>query len=541
MIKAKALNNSQIGRAAAVMLVGFLASGLLGLVRTAVFNATFGASAELEAFITAQRIPEMLFTLVAGGALGSSFIPVFAQYLAKENHASAWRLASAVMTLSAIAASILGVLLIIFAPVVVTPLMAQDPPEYQVLAIRLTQIMLVTTVIFSASGLLMGILNAHQIFLLPALALSMNNIGLIIGALVISRLLPPDHVLFSQPDTTLSANIYGLAFGAVIGALLHLLVQVPGLPHIKAQLRPIPNWGVEGVREVLTLMLPRMFGLAVVQTNFMISAYFANGMVEGSYVALSTAWYLMFFVLGIIAQSIGTAVFPSLSALAAAGDMEGYKDRLAGALRGILFLAFPATVGLIILGQPVITILFERNEWTPQATAGTAWALAFLALGIAGHGLLEVLSRAFYALSDTMTPVLVGVAAMVANIILNMVFIQFVGDPNSLERGAFAGLALAISLTTIVESLILWVLLARRINGGRAAYVLDGALRALLAALGMGAAVWAVNSLLVNNGALVVSIVGMITGMGVFFVLAFVLGLEEARTVPVMVLRRIKR
>ena len=191
-------------------------------------------------------------------------------------------------------------------------------------------------------------------------------------------------------------------------------------------------------------------------------------------------------MLGVIAQSVGTAVFPSLSALAAANDMAGFKDRLAGAMRGVLFLAFPAMVGLILLGSAGDRVLFQRGAWTAEDTAATAWALSFFALGIAGHCLLEVLSRAFYALSDTRTPVLVGVASMISNIILSLIFVHIIGNPASLSRGPFAGLALANSLTTLLEGLTLWLLLRRRIGDLNDRYILNGASRSLAAALGMG-------------------------------------------------------
>src|SRR5262249_41731712 len=152
--------------------------------------------------------------------------------------------------------------------------------------------------------------------------------------------------------------------------------------------------------EVLVLMGPRVLGLAIVQINFIVNVNLTSGMIEGSRVALTTAWTLLFFVIGVIAQSVGTAVYPSLSTLAAANDMPGFKNRLAGAMRSVLFLAFPAMIGLILLGAPGISVLFQRGAWTAEDTAATAWALAFFALGIAGHCLLEVLSRAFYALSD---------------------------------------------------------------------------------------------------------------------------------------------
>jgi putative peptidoglycan lipid II flippase len=247
----------------------------------------------------------------------------------------------------------------------------------------------------------------------------------------------------------------------------------------------------------------------------------------------------MFFALGVIGQSVGAAVFPTLSALAAADDMDGFRDRLARALRGVLFLALPATVALIALGEPLVQVLYQRGAWTTEDTTATAWALAFYATGIAGFALLEVLSRAFYALADTWTPVRVGIAAMLANIALSLVFIQVIGEPGSLARGPFAGLALANALTTLLEALALWWLLRRRIGGVSDSYVLDGAARAGLAALALGAALLLLDRLV--DGALLTLLAGAVVGSAVFFGVAALLRLDEAVSVPRALLRRLRR
>ncbi|HLV34720.1 MAG TPA: murein biosynthesis integral membrane protein MurJ [Spirillospora sp.] len=539
MTSSRALSNSQIARAALLVLVGFLASGVLGVVRTAIINATFGAGDALDAFVWAQRLPELIFVLVAGGALGSSFIPVFARLRERDDaEYSAWRLASAVMTLSALAAGVLSLIVVLLAPFIVSNLLAPGAePEVQALTADLMRIMMVTPFVFSISGLLMGILHAHQLFLLPSLAISMNNIGLIIGALVIARLLPAGSGVEQVGDS----NVYGLAYGAALSAFLHLAVQLPGLRQMDARLRPLFDWRIPGVMEVLRLMGPRVLGLAVVQINFVVNAVFTSGMISGSAAALATAFTLMFFALGIIGQSLGSAVFPSLSALAAAGDMDGFKDRLATALRSVLFLAFPAMIALVLLGGPLVEVLYQRGEWTAEHTQAAAWALAFYATGMAGFALLEVLSRAFYALADTWTPVKIGTAAMISNIVLSIIFIQFIGDWSSLARGPFAGLALANALTTNLEALGLWWLLRRRIGSINDGQVLRGAGKALAASLGMGTVLWVAASALHTQGALATLVAGGVAGGVVFFVLSLLLRLDEVTAVPRLLLRRVRR
>jgi len=288
-------------------------------------------------------------------------------------------------------------------------------------------------------------------------------------------------------------------------------------------------------------MLPRMLGLAVTQLNFLVNLYFASQMVEGSNSALNVAWFLMFFVLGVIAQSVGTAVFPSLARLAAEGDLRGFGSRVTSAMSGVLFLAIPASVGLIVLGVPVVALMVERGEWLPDATAGTAWALAFFAIGIAGHGLLEVLSRAFYALSDTRTPVLIGIASLASNIVLSIVFIRFIGDPASLARGPIACLALANSVTTLLEAAALWWLLSRRLKSLDNRLMLSSLGRSIASSILMGVLVTSVVALLSGQSNLILVAAGGLIGAISYFALTAALGVAEARAVPLILLRRFRR
>ena len=556
MSKSRALSNTQMARAALVLLVGFLASGVLGFVRTGVLAAQFGTGDAIDAFYAAQQIPEIIFVLVAGGALGSSFIPIYAKRR-EDNEVDAWQLASAVMTLTSLAAGIFGILVAIFAdPLVRSILLPDSSPDLQLLTVNMTRMMMITPFIFSISGLIMGILQSYGLFILPSLAISMNNIGIIFGAIVLAPLLASEpytavDVITQSSALTITnvdslpvdqignASVYGLAYGAILSAVLHLLVQIPGLFMIKANLRFLPNRHIEGVTEVLKLMGPRVLGVGVVQVNFVVNIILASTMVAGSYTALRTAFTLMFFALGIIGQSVGSALFPSLSALYAENDMDGFKNRLAGTMRSVLFLAFPATVAFIVMGEPIVSI-FERGEWTLESTQGTAWALAFYATGIAGFVLLEILSRAFYALSDTWTPVKIGIGAMVSNIVLSLIFIQFIGNPDNLARGSFAGLALANALTTLIESLILWWLMSRHIGGIRDMYIIKGSAKAIVASLVMGIILWVLPIFVPLTG-FPLAIVGAIVGGLVFFSVSVALGLEEATAVPNMILRRFRR
>ena len=533
-----ALDNRQIIEKGLIVLAGFLASGVLGLLRIAVVGAQFGTGAANDTFAAAQQLPETVFVLVAGGALGSSFIPVFARYRESDPD-EAWRLASAVMTLSAATAALFGLLVAVFAPQLVSHLLFADRSlEQQRLMVEMIRLMMITPVIFSVSGLVMGILQSYAAFWLPAIAISMNNIGIVIGALVIAPILPPHPNIGQVGDL----NVMGLAYGAVLSAVLHLLVQLPGLFKVRARLRFLLSIHVPGVFDVLRLMGPRVFGLAVVQINFYVNIRFASAMADGSVVAIRYAFMLCFFVLGMIGQSQASAVFPTLAALRAKGDYAGFRDRLARAMRNVLYLAFPASALLIVLGEPLVSIL-QRGAWTAESTQAVAWALSFYAIGIAGFALLEVLSRAFYALEDTRTPVIAGTCAMLGNIVLNLVFIQFIGDPESLARGAFAGLALANALTTIVEALALWWLLRRRLaNISSTASTHDRAILvsaggSLILSLLMAAALSALKNA-IPAGSLYGAVIGIIAGGAIFFGVGYIFDLSETRALLLPLYRR---
>ena len=541
MSDGKALENRQVIEKALIVLIGFVASGLLGLLRIAIVGAQFGTGAALDTFSAAQQLPETVFVLVAGGALGSSFIPIYATWRQQDARA-AWRLASAVMSLSAAAAALLGIVVYLFAPQLVSlVLFSNRPPEQQQLVTDMIRLMMLTPVIFSISGLVMAILHSHAAFWLPAIAISMNNIGIIIGALIIAPALPAHPDVGQVGDL----NVIGLAYGAVLSAVLHLLVQIPGLFTLRARLRPLLSLSIPGVADVLRLMGPRVLGLAVVQVNFHVNIILANTMVDGSVIAIRYAFMLSFFVLGMIGQSTASAVFPTLAALRAKGDYDGFKDRLSHAMRNVLYLSFPASAVLIVLGEPLVSIL-QRGQWNAESTQAVAWALGFYAIGLAGFALLEVLSRAFYALEDTRTPVIAGICAMVSNIILNLIFIQIIGDPTSLARGAFAGLALANALTTLVEALILWWLIRRSLaESGTTPDIHDRAILrsaggSLLLSLVMAGALLLLTRALPDGG-LTLALSGCILAALIFFGGGYLFNLSESRALLRPLLRRLLR
>ena len=473
--------NRQIARAAGTVMFAILFGQLAGLARGILVANTFGASPELDAFFAANRVSETLFLLVAGGALGSAFIPTFTGLLAKDKTDSAWRLAASLANAVTLTLSLLAALTALFAPQVVRFALApglSTNPELFSLTVSLLRIQLISAVLFGLGGLIVGILNAHQIFLIPALTPTMYQLGIIFGA------------IFLAP----SMGIYGLAWGVVFGAVMYLLVQVPSLIKLlrtayyvlrntQYEVRSILGLHDPNVRNVLLLMLPRLLGVAVVQLNFWVNTNLASTMEAGSVASLTYAFSLMLMAQAAIAQSVAIAAMPTFSAQHALGKIDEMRASLAASLRGILLMAVPASVGLILLRGPLISFLYQRGEFDSRDVQLVAWALLWFAAGLVGHSIMEVLTRAFYAQQDTKTPVIIGTIAMGLNVVFSILFSKYFASIGWFPLG---GLALANSLATALEAIALFIFMRKRLNGIEGKAIANSAWRVALAALGMG-------------------------------------------------------
>lgn len=509
----------RIASAALIVMIFFVLSRITGLLREIIVAAQFGASAELDAYLAAFRVPDLLFQLVAGGALGSAFIPTFAAHWVKDDEAGAWLLFSRVVNLITLILVVLAGLASLFALPLMQQIIARGfSPEQQQLAATLMRWMLISTVIFGASGLVMGALNATQHFLLPAAAPVLYNLAIMAGA------------WFLAPTW----GVRGLVLGVVVGAVLHFLVQLPGLISRKVRYTPSLSLTDAGVGEVMRLMGPRVLGLFFVQLHFLVNTILASGLDEGRLSALNYAWMLMLLPQGIFAQAIATAIFPTFAAQIAANNREAMQRTFGQTLRTVLFLTLPAAVGLFVLRIPLIEMLFQRRQFTAEDTLLVSYALQFYAIGLIAHSLLEIVVRAFYALHDTWTPVVVGVAAMVANIGLSLLLVR------PLEHG---GLALANSTATIAEMLVLLWLLHRRMGGIDGQRLLLSLGKSGLAAVVMGALIW----LWVSVSSLFDAISGnsWLVGLGGIVVAAFGYGLgslllksEELQPAVAAILRK---
>ncbi len=506
--------SKQIARAAVIVVGAFVLSRMLGLAREVIVGSQFGTSGELGAYLAAFRIPDILFQVVAGGALGSAFIPTFTSHLARKDEAGGWRLASAIINLLLLILTGLALLGILFAFPLVRYVVAPGfDPAKQALTAELMRYMLISTVVFGVSGVVMGILNAYQHFLLPALAPALYNLSIIGCALLFAR----------------SMGVRSLALGVVVGALLHLAVQVPQLLHLGVKYTPDLGLRDPSVREVGRLMLPRAIGLGVVQINFLVNTILASRLGASTLAALNYAWLLMLLPQGIVAQGIATAAFPTFSHLIAQGKMDEMRSALSATLRAVFYISIPASFGLFVLRVPVIQVLFQRGAFDVGSTEAVAAALQFYAAGLFAHAGVEIVTRAFYAMHDTATPVTIGVGAMAANIALSLLLIGPMGYP---------GLALSNSLATIGEMLALIYVIRRRVAGFGGREMGASLARVIVASLGMAWAAWRASDLLGPLGLLAQAGGSLAVAGAVYLVLTVVLGSPEVRTLWGWVSRR---
>lgn len=517
--------NRQIARAAGTVMFAIIISTLTGLARQILVADAFGTSADFEAFSAANRISEALFTLVARGALAAAFIPTFTGLLARQHRRSAWRLASAVFNLILLVTAIACLLAAVFAPQIVhyilAPGFAADPAK-EALTISLARLMLPSAAIFSISGLVMGIMNAHQVFLIPALTPSMYQLGMIFGVIVLSPRL----------------GIFGLAWGVLIGACLHLALQIPSLRRQKGAYTPTLGLTDPQVREVVRLMGPRLLGVAVVELNFWVNTRLASLQPEGSLAGIAIAFPLMLMPQAAIAQSIAIAAMPTFSAQVALGKLDEMRISLAASLRGALLLSIPASVGLMMLRVPIITLLYQRGEFNERSTQMVAWALLWYAAGLVGHAVVEILTRAFYAQHDTKTPVMVGAVAMGLNILLSVLLSAVFYRLGWMPHG---GLALANSLATGVEMVGLGVLMRKRLGGLGGEQIARAVLQGGGASLAMALGLWVWMQVTPSLPAWQVGTGGVALGGIVFAATLWLLGAREARGAARWLAQRLPR
>lgn len=425
-----------------------LTSRVLGLIREQTLAGVFGAGNEMDAFLVALRLPSLVRDLFAEGAMSAAFVPTFATYLARHGKAAAWRLANNVITVLLLVTGLLVTLGIIFAEPIArfyAPEFADIPGKLD-LTVRLGRIVLPFLTLVAIAAVVMGMLNSLHHYFVPALAPAMFNVATIVCLLALVPLLPRIGV----------APITALAVATLAGGLLQIAIQWPSLRREGFRFRPMIDLREPGLRQMLLLMGPGTIGLAATQINLFVTTQLATYQGVGAVSWLQYAFRLIYLPIGVFGTSIATAVLPRVAAQAAVDDRRAIARTLSGGYGLMMAVNIPASVGLMVLSDDIIRLLFERGRFLASDTAATAAALRFYALGLIGYSVARMSSPVFYALGRSRTSIMVSTATIVVNLFASLALVPVMG---------FTGLALSTSSAALFSAAVLVTLLWRHVGG----------------------------------------------------------------------------
>ena len=516
-----------VSGAAAIVVGATLLSRVLGLIRDVVIAHQLGATADSDIYIGAFKVCDLLMYLVAGGALSSTFIPVFKEYLHQNKERQAWQAFSVVATVTAIVAVLFVLLAEVFTPTFVHLINGGYTPDQIARAVPLVRIILPAQIFFMVGGLLMGTLNARGQFLVPALGPSIYNVGIIFGAAVLYPL---------------GLGLPGLMWGALLGAFVgNFALQV--VPVVRLGMRYRPSLAVlhPGAVKVWRMMLPIVLGVSLPNVDQLITGNFASELSTGSQASIGFATRMMLIPIGVFAQAMGIAILPTMASQAAAGQRRAFRATANKALRTILFLTVPSSALLFLLAQPVVVFLLQSGRFTPAATLMTASALRFYSLGIFAWSAQAILTRGFYALQDSRTPVISGTIMTVLFIIMSWLVV------NASDWGV-SGLAAVTSIAATLHMMVLFVILRRRMRGIQEARLLTSIVKTSLATGSLCLAVVLLRgvlshvlpsgeSLTKSEAAVVLAVAGG-GGLAAFGFAARALRMDELQSVVALVRRR---
>lgn len=467
--------SSKLAKSAGLIGAATMTSRLLGLVRETVLAAVFGASAspQMDAFNVAFRVPNLLRDLFAEGAMTAAFVPTFTRTLTAKGKDEAWRLGGLVMNALLVVTGVLVVIGMVFAPQITSAFVDAEfvaVPGKLALTTQLTRIMLPFLCTLAVAAAMMGMLNSLHRFFIPSLSPAMFNVASIFSALALAPSMPRFGL---EP-------IVAIAIGTLLGGLGQILLQWPALRQEGFRYQPIVSFTDPAVLEILRLMGPATVGLAAVQINVFVNTHLATGQEQGAVSWLQYAFRLMYLPIGIFGVSIATASLPDISRQAVTDDLKAIRETVSRALRLMLMLNVPATIGLMVLAHPIVAMIYERRMFHAADTAATAAALTFYAPGLLGYSAVKIASPTFYSLRDSRTPVIVSVLSVAVNLAINLMLVRVMG---------YRGLALGTALAAVFNAgLLLW-LLRRRLGGLDGRRVTVALVKVTAASAAMGLAV----------------------------------------------------
>jgi putative peptidoglycan lipid II flippase len=449
-----------------------MVSRVLGYVRDSLMGSIFGVGAISDAFLVAYRIPNLLRDLLAEGALSSAFIPVFTDHLTKEGKESAWRLVNLMLNALIIILSAIVITGIIFTPVIVHALQWKVTGDMFELTVRLTRTVFPFIAFMALAALMMGILNTHHNFTVPAFAPAILNVAIIITGVFICPFFR------DRPDR----QILAWTIGALIGGLGQFLIQVPAVIKAGWTYKPILNFADKGVKKIFSLMTPAVFAQSVTQINIIVVNTIMAGLLGKA--AITYLYYgnrLMYLPLGVFAVAIATATLPVIAKNISKGETAQAIDTYSMAIRLAFFITIPATLGMIVLSLPINCLLFQYGKFAYADAQATAMTSVLFTLGLFAFSGVKITVPIFYALDQSSTPVKIGIATVITNIILGSLLMQ---------KMSYYGLALSTSLSAVLNFSLLTYFLRKRWGSIKGSEILSSALRITFAALFMMAFCW---------------------------------------------------
>jgi putative peptidoglycan lipid II flippase len=519
-------------KAAGIIGLAVMCSRVLGLLRDQIFLALFGGASAMDAFTAAFRIPNLLRDLFAEGALSTAFVTTFSKTIVRGGDESAWRLANKVATMTAVVLGLVCVAGVAFSGPLVALLAPGFGAEKAALTVHLTRIMFPFILLVSLAALVMGMLNAKNVFGMPAMASSFFNIGSIVGGVAIGYYIDPHFGL---------AALTGLAIGTVFGGTLQFLVQLPALAKAGYHYRPDFRWRDEGVKAILLLMGPSVIAASTTQFNVLINSMFASDLGDGVIVGLSVAFRLMQLPLGLFGVALGTVTLPLLSRLVVNGQMDAFRSELARAMRLGFLLTVPSTVGLMLLAEPIISLLYQHGKFTADQAQLAAGALRFYAIGLTGYSALKVLVNAFYALDRRKTPMVVSFIAVGLNLLFNWVFTFRLGL-------GFRGLAFSTGLIATCNFILLYAMMRAHLKGLESSRTLVSLIKVSLACVPLAAICVASNRFVLADWAtqaFLVKLIAVFATIGIagaaFAGTGYLLKIPELDDLRRALLRRVRR
>lgn len=491
------IQRARVARATMILTGSFIVGRVLGLLRNSLFIFVLGAGPTSDAYLQAFLVPDLIFNIVAGGALSSAFIPVFTHYmLGERDERTAWHIASSALNVALAIMCFLALLAMLFASWLVPLYNPGVKPAEMNLTIALTRIMLLQSIIMGGGVIVNSVLYSRQNFLLPALGTVLYNVGLIAGLL-------PGFVMifFGRNQAQLTFSVYAATIGVVLGAIFQVGVQVPGLLKERMRYSLTFDWKHPGVRQIGRQMLPRVLNAAMLYFSTFVDRSLILLLIVGPFLVskegMITQYYqalqLVLLPLGIFGMAVSTAAFPTMAENVTLGRLDRVRAIIEDTLRTIFFLSIPASVGLIVLGLPIIQVLLQHGPFDLADATTTSVPLAFFALGLSGLAAVEILTRSFYAFRDSKTPVVISIAQFVLKILLSLILLNLIKWGPSWSLGM---LAFSTSIAGLLEAAVLLWLLQKKIGmlGLRQLALFSG--RVLLASLAMGVGVLLLRTLL---------------------------------------------